>query len=106
MAVSSAASVYDIGDLVQFTGTFTKLEDDSLIDPTTVRFLFRRPSGTTDIYVYGTDSEIVRTSLGIYKMSLPIDEEGDWYYRIESTGTGRAAQEQRFSVRDSKFYPE
>ena len=97
-------SSYDIGDRVRVSLAFT---DDSAnpADPTTVRGRFRDPSGVVTTYVYGTDSELAKDSVGNYHFDVDPDSDGEWRYRGEGTGAVRAAAEGRFSVRDSPFPP-
>ena len=96
-------NVYDIGDTVKiYTSTvFTDNDTELAMDPDTVRFLVRNPSGTTTTYVYGTDTEIARNDTGDYEMILRPDATGVWRYRIEGLTAGGdavSAQEGAFEV--------
>jgi len=96
------STTYDVGDLVRCTGTFTNAAGTA-VDPTAVSFMLRAPSGTETTYTYGVDAELVRDGTGVYHVDVDADEEGAWYYRFESTGTGQAAEESRFYVDQSMF---
>lgn len=78
---------YDVGDVVRVTTTFTRL--GVATDPTTVTFRVKAPAGTLTDYVYLTDAAVVRDSLGVYHLDLPVTAAGTWYVR--SIGTGAAA---------------
>ena len=74
------------------------------VDPTTVSLITRAPCGTETTYVYGTDSEITKSSVGDYDAIFTPDEAGRWFYRWEATGTGTTiAQEGNFLVQVSAF---
>lgn len=72
-------------------------------DPTAVSFFIKSPGDSAVEYVYGTDSEVVKESTGVYYMDVPLDESGRWDYRIVSTGTVVAAYEDHFFVEESLF---
>jgi len=95
-------NVYDIGDLVKVSATFTDVTDDA-IDPDVVIFAFKDPVGATTTYTYNEDAELVRDSLGTYHVNVSVDSAGTWYYRWSSTGTGQAAEEDHFVVRASNL---
>lgn len=96
------ASTYDVGDEVRCTGTFTE-SDGTVRNPSSVFFSFSAPSDTSaTTYEYGVDTDIVRASTGVYYVDLDIDEAGVWRYRWYSTGTGRAADEAYFHVREQE----
>ncbi len=78
-------------------------EDNELIDPTAVSFIFRNPAGDTTTYVFNTNVELVRDSTGKYHVEINANAAGFWHYRYESTGDGQAAFEGRFAVDRSNF---
>lgn len=94
-------NIYDKGDVVRVSGAFTNLAS-AAIDPDVVLFAFRRPDNTGAIYTYGTDAQLVKDSTGNYHVDLDADQVGTYYYRMYSTGTGKAAEESSFLV-ESKF---
>ena len=96
------SNTYDVGDLVRCVGVFADSEA-AAIDPTTVTFKVREPSGDVVAYVYSTDAEVVRDGEGNYHVDVSATEAGTWHYRYESTGTGQAAGENEFEVRVSAF---
>lgn len=91
---------YDIGDLVRATGTFRDL-DEVLVDPDTVTFKSKAPSGAVVSRTYPTD--VTKESVGVYHSDWSLNETGTWYLRIESTGAAQAAEEITISVARSVF---
>jgi hypothetical protein len=79
-------AIYQIGQLVRLAAAFTD-EDDVAVDPTTVTVTITNPSGTDTAYVYGTDAEVVKDSIGNYHVDYEVDENGLWTHRWVSTGT-------------------
>lgn len=94
-------NTYDIGDLVKISATFTD-ENGTATDPTTLEAAFKSPSGTISTFTYGTDPEVVRDSAGVYHLDISITESGRYDYRWSSTGTGQAAEEGYFEVRQQR----
>lgn len=92
----STQNHYSVGNLVRVSAVF-KDAAGTAIDPTTVGFKVRRPdTGAVTTYVYGTDAQLVKDSVGNYHVDVSADATGEWPYRFYSTGTGQAAQESSF----------
>lgn len=79
-------TIYQIGQLVRLSASFTD-ENEAAVDPTTVTVTIVDPSGTSTPYVYGTDAEVVKDSVGNYHVDYEVDENGLWTHRWVSTGT-------------------
>jgi nitrogen fixation protein FixH len=78
--------------------------DGTAVDPDTVTFKLREPCGTITSYVYGTDSEVARSSAGNYTATFTPDKGGRWFCRWESTGTGKkTTADEMFIVTASPF---
>lgn len=93
---------YHVGDKVRCTGTFeTAAGVDT--DPSAVFGKVKTPSGVETIYTYGVDAALVKQATGIYYMDVSCTESGTWHYKIYATGTGQAADENSFLVKDSFF---
>lgn len=90
-------NVYQRGDLVRCAGAFANAAGTP-IDPAVVRFEFTAPDGVVTTYTYGTDAQLVRDSLGIFRVDLNATARGTWLYRWFSTGTGQAAEHGEFTV--------
>ena len=89
------------GQLVEVAATFTT--DDIPTDPTLVVFRVIRPFGPEESYTYGVDSEVIKSSTGLYKMDILCDDSGEFWYRVEGTGMVTDAFEGSFLVRSSPF---
>ena len=69
----------------------------ALVDPTTVRLLWRvHSNGTLTTWVYGVNAEIVRDSVGLFRADIPVTVAGTHYFRWEGTGAVIAAEENTF----------
>lgn len=99
----STVNTHDYGDLVRLTGTFRDALTDALLDPTVVKVTIREPDGTTTTYQYGVDDEVVRSSLGVYYVEVPIDQIGMHHYRWYSTGVGQASEQWKFNVQATEI---
>lgn len=93
---------HDLGDLVRVEATFTDAATDAAIDPTAVKLSYRTPGGTTTTLVYGTDAALVKDGVGEYHVDIDANAAGTWYYRWWSTGTGQAAKEEQFVIREAR----
>jgi hypothetical protein len=96
------SNIYDKGDLVRITGTFTTAAGVAT-DPTAVLFSIKNPAGTTTTYTYGTDAQLVKSTTGIYYVDVNVNAVGTWYYKFYSTGTGQSASEGLFFVPPTQF---
>ena len=98
----ASVNVYQLGDLVRATGTFTTAAGAAL-DPSVVKCSVITPLAVTTTYTYGTDAALVKDSAGIYHVDVNAASVGTWHYRWFSTGTGQAADEGWFVVEESEF---
>jgi len=80
---------YQRGDLVRTTATYTNT-GGTATDPTTVTATITTPAGVATAYVYGTDSEVVKGTTGVYYVDVTCDLAGLWVARW--VGTGAVAQ--------------
>ncbi len=79
--------------------------DGADVDPDTITFKLYSPDAEISTYVYGTDDEVFRTSVGDYYIDVTPDLPGRWHFRWESTGANLAtAVEGQFVVQVSRFY--
>lgn len=94
---------YALGTNVICSSVFTD-EDGADQDPSVVNFSFyHEDEAAPTVYVYGTDNELVKDSVGHYHVNVDGNAVGWWYYRFYSTGTGQAAEEHKFRIRESNF---
>lgn len=59
----------------------------------------RNAIGAVSTYTHGVDSEVVKSSTGVYYIDIDLDRGGTWYVRWFSTGTGQASEESKIDVR-------
>lgn len=89
---------FDLGDDVRVSGVFKDTNGDEG-DPTAVTFKFRPPGAASPtIYVYGTDGELVRDSLGNYHVDIDADLPGTWKWRWIAEGSIKSAKKGSFRV--------
>ena len=93
---------FNVGALPLLEGNFQDLEGGQQLDPTSVAFFMKEPDGTATSYVFGTDPELVRDSVGKFHVAWPITQSGVHHYRYESTGIGQAAKQAQFTAEASK----
>lgn len=96
------ANVYDKGDLVRCSASFTT-SAGAAVDPTVITFKFKTPGGTTTTYTYGVDAELVKDSVGNYHVDVSATASGTWFYRFEGTGDAQAADEASILIEKSEF---
>lgn len=92
---------YTLGSMIRLTSTFKVSGTNT--DPTAITFKVRAPSGTVTTYVYGTDAQLVKSATGVYYVDYTPAAEGVYAWRMAGTGTCVAAEEQQFTVKDSRF---
>ena len=96
-------NVYDYGDDVRVTGTFTDA-DGTAQDPTAVLFSYKVGTGTATTYTYGEDEELVKSATGVYYVDIDASTaDTEIWCRFYSTGTGKASEEHVFQVGESEF---
>jgi hypothetical protein len=93
---------YSMGDLVRCSASFATSAGTPM-DPSAVLFQVRDAAGIATTYTYGTDAQLVRSATGNYYVDVNANRVGTWHYRFYSTGTGQAADEGSFRVKDSWF---
>ena len=94
---------YPKKSLIKVSAIF-KDDNGADADPTTVTLIVIDPAGLKTSYVYLTDVEVVRDSLGHFHAAFSADLEGRYFYRWEGEGAVQAAGEWVYQIVDSKFY--
>lgn len=90
---------YDLGTLVKCRMRFyTDSSRETLTDPTIVLFRTKAPSGVVTEHTYGTDVELVRSSVGDYYENVDADEPGVWEYLFEGDGGADIVLRGRFNI--------
>ena len=81
---------YEQDSLLRFRATFRN-NDAELADPTTITLRHTEPGVAAVNYVYGTDAEVVRESLGIFHVDYVADIVGEHKWRWLGTGAVQIA---------------
>ncbi|CAN1724428.1 conserved protein of unknown function [Hyphomicrobium sp. 1Nfss2.1] len=90
------------GNPMQLTVTLVD-ENGTAVDPDTVTFKTYDPWDRKVTYTYGTDSEVTRSSAGVYVAEITPDKAGRWKFRWQTTGPVFATEDS-FIVLTSPFY--
>jgi hypothetical protein len=88
---------YEQHSLVRLKATFRNAAL-ALTDPTTVSIKITLPDKSATTYVYGTDSEVVKDSTGVYYMDFSCDTAGIHKYHWHGTGAVQAAKSGEFWI--------
>ena len=91
---------YDLDEPFERLATFKV--NGALTDPTTVSASVRDPAGTVTTYAYPS-ANLLRDSLGIFRLVGTCTKIGRWYYRIVGTGTAAGVEQDYFIVDPSMF---
>lgn len=96
--IQTSGTSSDVGDTVNVTVTIRDTSD-TVTDPTTLSVKVKPPGASATTYVYGTDSELTKTSTGIYVLAYPATVSG--WHNVRAITTGDAGAEPgRFYVRE------
>lgn len=97
-------SDYVKGQAVRCRGLFTANDSTQAgVDPPTISFRYRKPSGSTTTLVYGIASQVVKAATGAYYVDVTADEAGTWQFRWDSMGALIGAGEGVFTVDAGSF---
>lgn len=94
-------TVFDVGDLVRSSVTFTDF-NGAATDPNTVTFKYEKPDGTVTTIIYPA-AGTVKDSTGVYHADVTITAAGSWWFRWNGTGAIVAATEEPVFVQPSMF---
>jgi len=95
---------YYVNTQIRLNANFTD-SNGAAVDPDTVTFRTYSPNGTKASYVNGTDTEIGNPAVGSYTADIIPNRAGRWFYRWETTGTGKIiAIEGSFIIQKSVFF--
>jgi hypothetical protein len=93
-------TTYDIGDVVRVLVTFTSSTSNTTgVDPSGVTFAYETPDGTSVSEVYGSDTDVVKSTTGVYYRDIVTTASGLYETRFTSTGTWATSVESWFNVR-------
>jgi hypothetical protein len=74
----------------------------ALYDPAAVRFRLRPPTGAVQVWTYQTGAEIVRTSVGLYRIDVTLATAGVWVWRWEGGDDVATTAEGSVAISPSK----
>ena len=86
---------YDIGDNRRFSVNFTDIDADDA-DPTVATIIIKQPDGVDITYVYDTDVELVKDSVGNYHADFTFTQSGR--HQVRFTGTGALTSAEQIDV--------
>jgi len=92
-------AINKIGTTIRIYGTL--LVSGTPTDPNTLRLIISDPAGTDTEYVWNTDPEIVRDSVGQFHFDLLLTQRGEWGFRWYSNSTLTAFEEGTIEVADA-----
>lgn len=72
-------SIIKLGDTVVVYGTL--LVNDTATDPHTLRLEIEDPAGSVTEYIWTSDPEVVRDTVGAFHFNLMVTQNGRWAYR-------------------------
>lgn len=92
------------GDRPRLLTQFSDVEG-VIADPTTVTLRVRPQGGAEVVYVYGTDAELIKDSVGNYHLDYPVPpivphRELIFHYQWEGIGAVQAVEPGTFVVSD------
>lgn len=86
MNASSSFGSVPVGTRVRYKVLFKSLANVAA-DPATVRFKIKPAGGAQVTYVYPTNAELVKDSVGNYHVDYLLSIPGFWTARFEGSGT-------------------
>lgn len=93
--------MFDKGDQVRVSVTFTTTNGGTKVTPTTVTLKIKDPDEivTQFTHPFGVNNDEV----GVYYRDFQVTKSGRYYYRWEGSGGNPSATESYFVVRPSEF---
>lgn len=93
------------GSLVTLTVTI-KDPAGQLIDPTTLKVVYRVRSRPPVSFTYGVDAALIRDGVGLYHVDVDsTDQAGPWTAEVITTGVGQGADDTAFKVMELPITP-
>ncbi len=99
MVTCNTSTQYIIGAASVITVNITK--NGVLVDPTALTFEYEQPDKTIVTYNYNVGTNIVKTAVGIYTITVALTQAGTWRYRWQSTAPNHGAVEGTLVVNPS-----
>lgn len=101
MSTEVEVKIYDIGDDVRCRASFTDFETGDAVDPVTVIFTVKPPTGSNIVGEYPgpTTPQPARVGTGVYYLDVDATMQGAWHWDVYGTGAAKAAGQDTFHVR-------
>jgi len=87
---------YFEGDLIRVSVKF--LVNNVATDPTTVTLKWQAPGNIITTWVFITDFQVIKDSVGNYHADLNINIHGTWQFRWIGTGIAQGTGQSSFEV--------
>ena len=91
-----------VGETVKFTANISNLKN-KLEDPVGIMFKIKDPLGVLTTYLYGTDAQLLKDSLGKYTIDLILPIAGKYKIRWETTAPNISIEENTIIAEASIF---
>ena len=73
--------IFDYGEVVRARNSYTDPTDGTPIDPSAVTVEVRKPDLTIETFIYGTDPELTKPSIGVYQVLITLSQTGTYKWR-------------------------
>lgn len=90
---------FPLGSLIRSTVRETDI-DLQPFDPADLTFILIDPEGGREEFEIG---DLINVSPGVYYIQFPVDIDGQWFWRWEVIGSGKAGKEGSFTVKKSNI---
>lgn len=85
-----ARQIFGNGSIIRARVTYTDPDSGAVVDPLAVSVVVRAPDGTLTTYIYGTDAELVKSSVGVYYVLITLAQVGTYKWKWTGTATEQA----------------
>lgn len=93
-----AGEIYT-GASVLFKSTYTDPDTGDPVDPGSVEIQVKKADGSAKVsYVFGTDTEVTKDGVGLFRAVIPAGDAGLYNYRWEGGGSVQAIAQGSFTV--------
>lgn len=96
-------SVFDYGEVVRARNTYTDPSNGTPVDPISVKVEIRAPDGTITTYIYGTNAQLAKVSVGVYQVLITLALTGTYKWRWTGTAADGATVDNDECDSERKF---
>lgn len=98
-----ANRIFQVGDELNAVIVFTNKLTGVLADPTTVTVKLQTPDLIDHQYVYQSNGEVTKISMGVYRFLVVLSTAGHYFIQGLGTGTLQGSIETEFDVDSTQF---